>query len=711
MERTLNNMTNDNAGFIQGVPVSTAPPNAGDVLQYDLADLSWEPRPVSELPSIQAVQNIGVGEGVYASTVSGTVSLKSLKGATGINLNSTSTEIILSSSASSQHIENLGTGEGIYSGSSGGTAYLKSLKAGSNVSLTSDSNEITINSVSTPSTNIYNSDGTLTGTRTITLAGNKISFGPQSPTSPAQLFIDPSFNLIGLYSYQGSVNIGDTNQATTSIQSDNIFLTSGLSTEINSMNVKFPQQSNGVLKTSGGNLIAGSNIQDLSNVQVSGPSTYQTLQYNQPLNKWINATVPGYKSVIQVSNTNITASLDTIYLSSNMNITVPFTGLSDAGRVLMIVCEQLTQTVINFPFGIYLVYNNTANTNFSINSPTGVVELICLSSNQYTFRSITGQWGDSDPLTKNYNACMSTIETLLDTDISNPQPNQILRFTGSKWINSNVSYTSNLLFSGRILQGSCLQNVYDYIIIADFTYAANASLNLLVTLSNTDFLDSSAMSWDVVGYIDKSPGTWFYVQPRVTNNWNVYTYYLFVRVSNVDTNKLEIAFQRGASTIGFSTNTGGFYFNIFNYSDRTAYTYNIYQNPTYQPASNYLSSVDQVPRQLITNFNGQNILTSNNVFNYIMNYNLRLQVWSEVDLAPGDTGTLQCLLNGNVIQTTQYHSIGNGTKSIFMTDFGDAKNWLQNLILLPTSNTLTFSKTGNGTFTFSYFKISVILSL
>jgi hypothetical protein len=98
--RSLNNELYENASSLQGVPISSVAPTSGEVLQYIAATGLWTPEPVSALPSVQSVQNIGSGQGVYESTVAGVVSLKSLDAGSGISITSTSSDITISATGS-----------------------------------------------------------------------------------------------------------------------------------------------------------------------------------------------------------------------------------------------------------------------------------------------------------------------------------------------------------------------------------------------------------------------------------------------------------------------------------------------------------------------------------------------------------------------------------------------------------------------------------
>lgn len=664
MSRTLNNSTNDDAGYLQGIPVSTANPVSNDVLQYDSSTNEWEPHPVSSLPSVESIQNIGSGAGVWSNTTSGIASLKSLVGGTDINI-------------------------------------------------VDQGSDLQINFSGSTPVNIYNTDGTLTGLRTVTLGGNKLVFGPQSSTSPAQVFIDPSSNEIGLFSFNGEVNIGDTTQNSTNVNSVNVNLVGGTSLNIDSSTVTFPKQSDGFLKTTSSNLSATTiALTDLSDVTLTSPQNNQLLSYNSSGPDWVNSSVFTYRDNQFITSGTFVANLDTIYVSSACNITLPTTGTGDIGRRIMISASQSVATNIIFTGSLFLVYNQTSYSGFTMSSSSGSVEFIVIGSNQYTFASISDRWGSGSLLTHPISAAMLNISDLQDCTITSPAANQILKYNGSKWVNSNPSFATNLIFNGRILSGSTLPLIFDWVKIADITYSSNASLNSTFTMFTNDLFDSPALIWDVMDYINDSPGTYHYVQPRNTNNWTFFSYCLYVQVDSSNTGKFNIYLQKGPSSSSPSTNTLGYYFNIYNYSEPSSYTYNIYTTPSVTSSSGYLGTSQVNPRQLITNFSGTNILTSTLNFNYLMNYNIRFVIWSEVDLPLLGTGTLNVLLNGISIGSSSYHSNSStpGTGTVMFTDFGNALSLLSSS-LTTGGNNLTFSLTGSGTYTTSNYKVSVILSL
>lgn len=70
---------------------------------------------------------------------------------------------------------NLGAGEGVFATKVGVDLQFKSLVAGTNITLTPSGTEILIDAASGPDTNIYNSDGTISAIRTITLT-NQLLF-------------------------------------------------------------------------------------------------------------------------------------------------------------------------------------------------------------------------------------------------------------------------------------------------------------------------------------------------------------------------------------------------------------------------------------------------------------------------------------------------------------------------------------------------------
>lgn len=322
-------------------------------------------------------------------------------------------------------------------------------------------------------TNIYNSDGSLSGTRTVTLAGNKLDFGPQSPTSPAQLVIDPSSNQIGMFSFNGQVNIGTNTQTSTNIESKSINLFGGTlfpplgGITLDAVGISFPQQSNGILKTTSGILSAGAALNDLSDVIVSSPQIRDIIQYNG--SNFVNVGNYGYNNATIVNNSTITMAFENIYISGNSVFNVPTSGISDIGRKIMICASQGVQCTITFPVGIFLVYNSTSYSNFSMNNTTGTVELICLSSNQYGFASITDRWGSSLlSFDQPFSAAMLSLGNLEDVDTTAPTNGQVLTYnTGSsKWVNATPAastsgnYSPTYSFGANVTAISLLQGNY-----------------------------------------------------------------------------------------------------------------------------------------------------------------------------------------------------------------------------------------------------------
>ena len=811
MSRTLNNQTNDNAGYLQGTPVSTSHPVANDVLQYDAIANTWEPHSVSALPSVQAIQNIGTGDGIWSNTTAGVASLKTLIGGTGISLTDNPGDITINSTGSlpsggaigdilSKDLSNLPVYGKNIEGNNGtyrwkncalqvinendtqpsilsvgglststqpailglgledtqdsfffyfdpvtkqlslnqnnacvskdfnmllnsgnfiinNAVKLPNLTAGQVLAL-DGTNTITTTTIPT-GTNIYNSNGTISDpVRTITLGGGKIDFGPQSPTSPGEFFIDQASAEIGMSAYNGQVNIGNANQTSTNVEAIAVNLVGHSGTgniNIDSQLVTFPQQPNGVLKTTLGTMTANAALQDLSNTSIVTPNNRQILAYNGA--NWYNQTAWYYHDIIAANNATITATLDNIYISAGSTITIPFCGGGDIGRRLTISASQLQQTTIIFPNGVFLIYNSTGYTNFQMNNPSGSVTLVVVGGNQYTFESITDRWGSALlSFDQPFSAAMLDIGQLADVDVASVTNGQVLRYNSgtSMWENSNASGVSNLIFSGTILNGSTLQHIFDYVTIADFTYVSNASVNMMITLTTSDFLDSTSMIWDIQDHIGKSVGNWQLIQPRSLNNWTYYAYLLYIMCDAGNHNKFYIGFQKNNSSNPLSTNTTGYYFNIYNYSNPTSYTYNIYTSPSYTTGTGLLASTECIPRQIINTFNGTDITAMNVSFFYNASYRLNFQISADANFSFTSSSILSFKLNGVTIATfTKFNpNLAIGVLNFNSLNFGNYLSLINSGTLFQNANnTLTASISAGASCTGMYYTVNVIQEL
>jgi hypothetical protein len=624
---------------------------------------------------------------------------------------------------------NEGSGVGIFddiTGSPGSkSANFKGLVAGSGASIVATSDSIVISSTgsSAPVQSVFGRTGIVTaqsGDYNIDqLSGVSLS----SPSSNQVLsyngtnFINANQDVQSVFSRTGAIvaQSGDYNIN----QLAGVSLSSPSSNQVLSYNgTNFINANQDVQSVFGrtGAVVAHEgdySLTQLSDVTLAGPVDGQLLSYNQSLTQWENSTAYIYDFKQDITGTSLTGVLNTIYISSNSTITLPTVGSGNTGSRIMVSCSQLTNTIVVFPSGVFLVYDGNSYNNFQMTADSGSVEFICIGSDQYTFASMTGQWSNT-AISKLFNATMSNLDDLQDVIITSVANNQILKWNGSNWINSNPSFTSDLIFSGVILGGSTLVSVYDYVLISDITCASNGTCNMTISLSTNDTQDTSSMIWDIMSYSNNSPGTWNYVQPRATNNWNYYSYLLYVKNDPVNLNKFNIAFQKGPSSNATSTNTLGYYFNIYNYVNPANYTFNVYTNPAFTSASAPLSITQVAPRQQIINFNGLNLSTANLSFSYLarMNYNIRFQLFTEIDLAGGSSGSFNMLLNGTPIYTENYHnvSVATQTSSITICDFGDAMTLLNAGTLLVGTNHLTFT-ISSGDMSISNYNCSVILSL
>ena len=99
--------------------------------------------------TVDAVANVGSGEGVWRDTLAGVASLRSLVAGTGLSIASTPNEITISSAggATVDAVANVGAGAGLWRDTLAGVASLRSLVAGTGITLTQNANEISVSAI------------------------------------------------------------------------------------------------------------------------------------------------------------------------------------------------------------------------------------------------------------------------------------------------------------------------------------------------------------------------------------------------------------------------------------------------------------------------------------------------------------------------------------------------------------------------------------
>jgi hypothetical protein len=175
-------------------------------------------------------------------------------------------------------------------------------------------------------------------------------------------------------------------------------------------------------------------LANTANTVISSPSTSQVVLYNG--SQWANSTIYTYTSTVFNAASALTPSLGVIYINgTTATYTIPTASPGATGDRIMIVCSQSVQCTITFPSSQSLVYNETSYSNFSMNSPTGSVELIIIGGNQWTFGSISGKWGSSILSSKSFDSVMYGLQELANVVISSPSANQLISYNGTNWVN------------------------------------------------------------------------------------------------------------------------------------------------------------------------------------------------------------------------------------------------------------------------------------
>lgn len=159
------------------------------------------------------LENLGTGDtilvnnGIYPASVQR--NFKSLIAGTNVTITDSGNDLTINSTASgtpNSDLANLGAGNAILATTGvlpvTNTRNFKTLVAGTNITLTPTANDITIAAVAGTDTNIYNTSGSLTANRTMTMNGNNLNFSGSG-----------GFNV----RINGTINIGDSSTTNVTI--------------------------------------------------------------------------------------------------------------------------------------------------------------------------------------------------------------------------------------------------------------------------------------------------------------------------------------------------------------------------------------------------------------------------------------------------------------------------------------------------------------
>ncbi len=460
------------------------------------------------------------------------------------------------------------------------------------------------------------------------------------------------------------------------------------------------------------------NVSQLQDTNISSPTDNQALLYNIGSSNWQNKTLYAYNNYVeQVGPVNFQALPNTIHSFIGGNVIFPSSGISKGDKFYFIQ-RDIAYTTFNFVLGQQVITSHYQNNGpFFIDSSgvTGHLELIVIETSPviYYVFSMSGKWF-KNTIGPFYDNGFIYIENMYNVDIPTaPNDNQVLTYKTStgKWTNQDIP--TDLIFNDQILPGSTLISNYDWVTIMDITYNVLANVNMTIMLNSHDTDEASTMIWDVETYSNNNPGDWIYVQPRTLNNWSYYCYALYMKTDLSDPNKFYIGFQKVVAGNPTSTNTGGYYFKIYNYADPSTYLFNMYTNPVFTPATTIIGYLQTVPRQIINKYQGTDISSATITLDYKMNYNIKITIWTEVDVLASSNGQLDVFLNAIPIFSMPYHNVSTSTQtcSVYLTEIGDVLGGLYSGVLSVGSNNLTFAISGVGDTSISNYSASIALLL
>ena len=190
-------------------------------------------------------------------------------------------------------------------------------------------------------------------------------------------------------------------------------------------------------------------LANTTNTAISSTQFSQIIEFNG--GQWVNSYIYTYTSYVNNLASGITPAFNTFYINgTTATFTIPNAGSQNINSRIFIACSQNVQCTVTFPSTATLVYNNTTYTNFSMNSPTGSMELVVIGVNQWTFGSISGKWGSSTLSNKSFDSVMYNLQDLANVIISSPSSGQLVSYNGTDWININNTAAKIYNSSGQI---------------------------------------------------------------------------------------------------------------------------------------------------------------------------------------------------------------------------------------------------------------------
>ena len=183
-----------------------------------------------------------------------------------------------------------------------------------------------------------------------------------------------------------------------------------------------------------GQITGSSVLANSSNLNISGISDKQLLSYDLASSKWINASYQIYKNYVLLSNgQSITAVQNTYYdCEGNNNITLPFSYEWNF-RVFINTGDSGSQITVNILAGTRI---NKINGPITLNSSSGFIEFVNIGQGHYYIVSQAPTWFYSGtPLI----TTQTNLANNFDFQVSGPVNGQVLKYNGSKWINSSDS--------------------------------------------------------------------------------------------------------------------------------------------------------------------------------------------------------------------------------------------------------------------------------